>query len=199
MTPAAAASTASISWQPCTEDATVDCGTLTVPLDWGNPDGEKIQLALARRKATNPSARIGSLVVNPGGPGGSGKQIVLKDRLPFSSEITSRFDIVGFDPRGVAGSHPIQCSQDLASQAPDPFLKSQADFERLLAFNQRYKQDCRARTGPLFDHVDTLSVARDLDTMRQALGDDKLSFYAISYGTLIGQIYAERFPGRVRA
>ncbi|MEU8143069.1 alpha/beta fold hydrolase [Nonomuraea sp. NPDC048901] len=192
-------STTPISWQPCTEDPAVDCGTLSVPLDWANPGGEQIQLALARRKATNPSARIGSLVVNPGGPGGSGKQIVLRDRLPFSSEITSRFDIVGFDPRGVAGSHPILCSQELASQAPDPFLKSQADFERLLAFNERYKQDCRARTGPLFDHVDTVSVARDLDTMREALGDDKLSFYAISYGTLIGQIYAERFPGRVRA
>src|ERR1044072_6203260 len=111
----AAADTASISWQPCTEDPAVDCGTMTVPLDWGNPGGEQIQLALARRKATNPSARIGSLVVNPGGPGGSGKQIVLRDRLPFSSEITSRFDIVGFDARGVAGSHPVPCSDELGS------------------------------------------------------------------------------------
>ncbi|WP_433444920.1 alpha/beta fold hydrolase [Nonomuraea sp. CA-141351] len=196
---AATATAPSIAWQPCAENPAVDCGTVTVPLDWGDPGGEKIELALARRKATDPSARIGSLVVNPGGPGGSGKQIVLRDRLPFSSDITSRFDIVGFDPRGVAGSHPILCSQELAAQAPDPFLKSQADFDRLLAFNARYKQDCRARTGPLFDHVDAASVARDLDVLRAALGDDKLSFYAISYGTLFGQLYAERYPDRVRA
>ncbi|TDE58227.1 alpha/beta fold hydrolase [Nonomuraea mesophila] len=170
-----------------------------MPLDWGDSGGETIKLALARRKATDPGARIGSLVVNPGGPGGSGVQTVVQNRMRFSPEITSRFDIVGFDPRGVGGSHPIRCSRELASQAPDPFLKNQAEFERLLSHNQRYKKDCRARTGPLFDHVDTVSVARDLDAMREALGDDKLSFYGISYGTLMGQIYAELFPRNVRA
>ncbi|MFC7586245.1 alpha/beta fold hydrolase [Nonomuraea antimicrobica] len=194
------ASAQSIAWAPCAENTAVECGTLTVPVDYAKPDGEKFELALARRKATDPAARIGSLVINPGGPGGSGVEAVLGDWLGFSSELTSRFDVVGFDPRGVARSHPILCSLDLAVQAPDPLsIKSQADFEALLAHNERYRQDCRQRTGPLFDQVHTGNVVRDLDVLRAALGDDKLTYYGVSYGTLIGQLYAEQFPGRVRA
>ncbi|WP_188197036.1 alpha/beta fold hydrolase [Nonomuraea sp. SYSU D8015] len=197
---APAAAAPAISWAPCAEDATAECGTLTVPVDWNKPDGETFELALARRKATDPAARIGSVVINPGGPGGSGVTAVLENWLGFTPEITSRFDVVGFDPRGVARSHPITCSLELALQAPDPLsLKSQADFDALLAHNERYRQDCRARTGPLFDHVHTGNVVRDLDALRAALGDDKLTYYGVSYGTLIGQLYAERFPKRVRA
>ncbi|TMR95620.1 alpha/beta fold hydrolase [Nonomuraea basaltis] len=197
---ATAASAGAISWSPCPEDPTAECGTLTVPIDWNKPRGETFDLALARRKATDPAARIGSLVINPGGPGGSGVTAVLQNWLGFTPEITSRFDVVGFDPRGVARSHPILCSLELAVQAPDPLsLKSQADFDALLAHNERYRQDCRARTGPLFDHVHTGNVIRDLDALRAALGDDKLTYYGVSYGTLIGQLYAERFPRRVRA
>ncbi|MGN9780319.1 alpha/beta hydrolase [Nonomuraea sp. ZG12] len=199
-TPAAAAAGArAITWAPCAEDTTAECGTLTVPVDWKNPRGETFELAVARREATDPSARIGSLVINPGGPGGSGVTAVLQGGA-FSPEITRRFDLVGFDPRGVARSHPIQCSMDLFRQAPDPFsIDGPADFKALLAHNERYRQDCRARTGPLYDHVDTGSVVRDLDALRAALGDDKLTYYGVSYGTLIGQLYAERFPERVRA
>jgi pimeloyl-ACP methyl ester carboxylesterase len=189
-----------ISWAPCEEDPTAECGTLTVPVDWARPGGETVELALARRRASDPAARLGSLVINPGGPGGSGVTAVLQGWMGFTDELTRRFDVVGFDPRGVARSHPIQCSLELAVQAPDPLsLKSQADFDALLAHNDRYRRDCRARTGPLFDHVDTGSVVRDLDALRAALGDDKLTYYGISYGTLIGQLYAERFPRRVRA
>ncbi|TDD47549.1 alpha/beta hydrolase [Nonomuraea terrae] len=195
----AAATTTSIAWAPCSEDATAECGTLTVPVDWDEPDGETFELAVARRKATDPEARIGSLVINPGGPGGSGVSAVLGG-MGFTPELTSRFDIVGFDPRGVARSHPILCSLELARQAPDTLsIDSQADFDALLAHNERYRQDCRERTGALYDHVDTGSVVRDLDALRAALGDDKLTYYGISYGTLIGQLYAERYPGRVRA
>ncbi|MEV6984567.1 alpha/beta hydrolase [Sphaerisporangium sp. NPDC051017] len=198
--PASAAAHSTISWAPCQEDATVECGTLTVPVDWNKPGGQTFELALARRKAADPAARIGSLVINPGGPGGSGVDVVVNGWLSFTPEITSRFDVVGFDPRGVARSHPILCSGELAGQAPDPLsLKSQADFEALLAFNERYRQDCRSRTGPLFDQVHTGNVVRDLDALRAALGDDKLSYYGVSYGTLIGQQYAERYPSRVRA
>ncbi|XVQ86142.1 alpha/beta hydrolase [Microbispora siamensis] len=192
--------TPSVTWTPCSEDPTADCGTLAVPIDWARPRGATIGLALVRRKATDPAARVGSLVINPGGPGGSGVDAVLGNRLPFSAEITRRFDLVGFDPRGVARSHPVICSTALAYQAPDPLsLRSQADFTALVAYNQRLREDCRARTGPLFDHVDTLSVVRDLDAIRAALGEDMLTYYGVSYGTLIGQLYAERFPGRVRA
>ncbi|GAA3183861.1 alpha/beta fold hydrolase [Nonomuraea roseoviolacea] len=197
---APASAEAPIAWAPCAEDPTAECGTLTVPVDWSRPAGETFQLALARRRASDPSARIGSMVINPGGPGGSGVDAVVDKRLTFTPEISRRFDVVGFDPRGVARSHPITCSYELATQAPDPLeLKSQAEFDALLAHNERYRRDCRARTGPLFDHVDTGSVVRDLDALRAALGEDKLTYYGVSYGTLIGQLYAERYPRRVRA
>ncbi|MEU4577670.1 alpha/beta fold hydrolase [Nonomuraea sp. NPDC023979] len=201
LTPAtASAGAGAISWTPCAEDPSAECGTLTVPVDWRKPRGETFELALARRKASDPAARIGSLVINPGGPGGSGVDAVVGGYLGFTPEITSRFDVVGFDPRGVARSHPVLCSLELALQAPDPLsIRDQAGFDALLAHNRRYRDDCRARTGPLFDHVDTGSVVRDLDALRAALGDDKLTYYGISYGTLIGQLYAERFPHRIRA
>ncbi|WP_204358619.1 alpha/beta hydrolase [Streptosporangium sp. 'caverna'] len=193
------AASAAITWTPCAENSAVECGTLTLPVDWNAPTGETFELALARRKATDPAARIGSLVVNPGGPGSSGVRAVFEETFGFTSELTSRFDIVGFDPRGVGRSHPILCSVALAGQAPEVIMRSQADFDRWLAYNEQVRQDCRARTGPLFDHVDTGSVVRDLDALRAALGDDKLTYYGLSHGTLLGQQYAERFPHRVRA
>jgi pimeloyl-ACP methyl ester carboxylesterase len=196
---ASTARPASITWAPCAEDATADCGTLSVPIDWSRPNGRKVDLALARRKATDPSARIGSLVINPGGPGGSGVNFALFGTGYFSDEIQRHFDLVGFDPRGVARSHPVVCSLDLALQQPSPILTSQADFDRMVAYNQQLGNDCRRQTGPLFDHVDTASVVRDVDAIRAAVGDEKLSYYGVSYGTLIGQEYAETFPHRVRA
>ena len=188
-----------VAWAPCEEDPTADCGTLSVPIDWAKPNGAKFDLALARRKATNPAARIGSLVVNPGGPGGSGVDFVLLGAEYFSPGVRSRFDLVGFDPRGVARSHPVLCSLDLLLQQPSPVLTSQAEFDATVAFNRRLGEDCRRNTGPLFDHVDTLSVVRDIDAIRAAVGDRKLTYYGVSYGTLMGQQYAEMFPTHVRA
>jgi pimeloyl-ACP methyl ester carboxylesterase len=196
----AGAAPSRINWQPCgSEFPDAECGTLAVPVDWSRPRGAKIDLALARRKATNPGARIGSLVVNPGGPGGSGVSFVLQAPDYFSEALRSRFDLVGFDPRGVARSHPVVCSLDLLQQQPSPVLTSQADFDRVVAYNRRLAADCRAHTGPLIDHVDTLSVVHDLDAIRAALGERRLTYYGISYGTLIGQQYAQTYPGRVRA
>lgn len=198
--PAASAETpAAISWTPCTEDPTAECGTLAVPVDWNNPAGGTFDVAVARRKATDPARRIGSLVLGPGGPGSSGVNNVLRNAARFSPELRSRFDLVSFDPRGTNRSHPVVCSTELMAQAPDPIMKSQADFDRQLAFNERLRADCKARTGPLFDHVDTLSTTADLDAIRAAIGDDKLTFWGGSYGTLLGQQYAERYPQRVRA
>jgi pimeloyl-ACP methyl ester carboxylesterase len=188
-----------IAWAPCEDDATAECGTLAVPIDWAKPNGPTFNLALARRKATNPAARIGSLVVNPGGPGGSGVDFVLLGADYFSPELRSRFDLVGFDPRGVARSNPVLCDLDLLLQQPSPLLTSQADFDATVAFNRRLGADCRRNTGPLFDHVDTLSVIRDIDAIRAAVGDRKLTYYGVSYGTLMGQQYAEVFPRNVRA
>ncbi|MEV7005543.1 alpha/beta hydrolase [Streptosporangium sp. NPDC051022] len=188
-----------ISWAPCPEDPATECGTLAVPIDWKRPSAGTFNVGVARHKATDPAARIGTLALGAGGPGESGVEAVLASPEIFSPEILRRFDIVGLDPRGTNRSHPVVCSTDLMAQAPDPLLKSQADFDRRLAYNERLRADCRARTGPLFDHVDSLSTAADLDAFRAALGEEKLSFWGGSYGTLLGQQYAERYPRRVRA
>ncbi|RJL36141.1 alpha/beta hydrolase [Bailinhaonella thermotolerans] len=189
-----------IAWAPCPQDPSADCGTLTVPVDRSRPGGPTTDLALARIKATDQNARIGSLLINPGGPGGSGVLFALAEaRRFFSPEILRRFDVIGFDPRGVGASDPVVCSTELLARMPDPLMRSQADFDRWLDYNRRLREDCRARTGPVFDHVDSVSVARDMDDIRAAVGDEKLTYYGISYGTLIGQMYAETFPHRFRA
>ncbi|MFC7584519.1 alpha/beta hydrolase [Nonomuraea antimicrobica] len=195
----AAASPRTISWAPCPEDTTAECGTLKVPIDWDTPGGATVDLAVARRKAAMPAARVGSLVVNPGGPGGSGVDFVVHGSSYFSAELRGRFDLVGFDPRGVGRSHPVVCSAALVRERPHPLIKNQTDMDAWVSFNQRLREDCRARTGPLYDRVSSLDVARDVEALRAALGDGKLTYYGVSHGTLIGQAYAERFPDKVRA
>ncbi|GAA3136855.1 alpha/beta hydrolase [Streptosporangium carneum] len=205
LAPVAAATTrtaeagAVISWTPCPENQAVECGTLAVPIDWKRPEGGTFDVAVARHRATDPAARIGALMLGAGGPGGSGVEMVLYGAELFSPELLRRFDLVSFDPRGTNRSHPVVCSMDVVTQGLPPIMRSQADFDRMLAYNERLRADCRARTGPLFDHVDSLSTVADLDAFRAALGEERLSFYGGSYGTLLGQQYAERHPQRVRA
>ncbi|MEV4760893.1 alpha/beta hydrolase [Micromonospora sp. NPDC049559] len=191
-----------IDWQPCPErpdDPSVRCGDLQVPVDWARPERGTFPLAVAKRAATDPAARIGPLLINPGGPGASGVDAALGADTYFSPEILRRFDVIGFDPRGVARSDAVVCSVSLLAQQPFPVPADQAEYEALVAYNKRLAADCRGHSGPLFDHVDTVSVARDMDAIRAALGERQISYYGVSYGTLIGQIYAERFPDRVRA
>ncbi|MEV8633071.1 alpha/beta hydrolase [Streptosporangium sp. NPDC051023] len=205
LAPVAAATTrtaeagAVISWTPCPEEPAVECGTLAVPIDWNHPEGGTFNVGVARHKATDPAARIGALMLGAGGPGGSGVEMVFGSLKDLSPEILRRFDVVSLDPRGTNRSHPVVCSIDLVMQGLPPIMKSQADFDKMLAYNERLRADCRARTGPLFDHVDSISTAADLDAFRAALGEEKLSFWGVSYGTLLGQQYAERYPRRVRA
>ncbi|MEO3790894.1 alpha/beta fold hydrolase [Nonomuraea sp. B10E15] len=187
-----------IAWAPCKEAPTVECGTLTVPIDWSKPKGPTVDLTLARRKATDPSARIGSLLTNPGGPGNSGVNDILRPS-GFSEDVQRRFDIVSYDPRGVARSGSVTCSASLYNKIPYEVMTSQADYDRWIAFNKKLRADCRKLTGPLYDHIDSVNVARDMDAIRAALGDDKLTSYGVSYGTLAQQMYAELFPNRVRA
>ncbi|SEG17594.1 TAP-like protein [Nonomuraea solani] len=198
MAGAAGAAAGGITWGPCEEDATVECGTLAVPIDWSKPDGPTLDLALARRKATDPAARIGSLLSNPGGPGGSGVSNMLRPS-GFSEEIQRRFDLVSYDPRGVARSNAVICSASVYNEMPYPVMTSQADYDKWIAFTKRLRADCRERTGPVYDHVDSANVARDMDAIRAALGEDKLTSYGVSYGTLAQQMYAELFPNRIRA
>jgi pimeloyl-ACP methyl ester carboxylesterase len=197
--PAAARPTGGIAWKPCPEDRTVQCGTVRVPVDRTDPYTGTVDIALARRPATDPAARIGALVVHPGGPGGSGVDFALGGDRFFSPGLRRRFDIVGFDPRGVARSHPVMCSTALTEAAPSPLLADRAAYTAMIAYNRRLAADCRRHTGPVFDHVDTISVVQDVEALRIALGEPRLSFYGVSYATLIGQQYADRYPDRVRA
>jgi pimeloyl-ACP methyl ester carboxylesterase len=187
-----------IRWRPCGGNPAVDCGGLTLPIDWAHPNGATFTVALARRKATNPADRIGSLIVDPGGPGGSGVAMVeYKD--PFPAQLRARFDIVGFDPRGSGASDPISCDATVLAATPAADPATPAGFAALARYNQRLAADCLHRSGPMFGHADDLSVVRDIDAIRTALGDQKLTFYGVSYGTLMGQQYAEMYPSHVRA
>jgi pimeloyl-ACP methyl ester carboxylesterase len=197
--PVSPANAEAIAWAPCVEEPAAECGTLTVPIDWAKPDGPTVDIAVARRKATDPAARVGSLVINPGGPGVSGVEAVYGAPGSYTEELRRHFDIVGFDPRGVARSNAVICSASVYNQMPKMVMSSQADYDAWDAFTKKLHQDCRERTGPLYDHVDSVDIARDLDALRAALGEEKLTFYGISYGTIAGQMYAELFPDRVRA
>ncbi len=200
--PAAATGPPRLTWEPCAEapqDPALTCATLTVPVDWSRPEGPTIELALARRPATDTAARVGVLLFDTGGPGSSGVDAVLGGGPNFSPQIRSRFDIVGFDHRGIGRSHPVLCSAELLRQTPFPHPRNQAELDHMYVFNQLVRDDCRALTGPLFDHVDSLSVARDMEAIRAALGETRLTFYGISYGSVLAGQYAELFPHRVRA
>ncbi|RAO29847.1 Carboxylesterase [Micromonospora saelicesensis] len=186
-----------IDWRPCAADTSAECGTLSLPVDWNRPRGERFDLSLARRVA-DPATREGALVFGPGGPGDSGVDRVVNGSSRFSADLRARFDIVSFDPRGTGGSHPVVCARNLLARQPQ-LIADQAQFDAVLANNTLLRTDCRARTGALYDHVDTTSAARDLDAVRAALGERQLTFHGSSYGTLLGQRYAELYPDRVRA
>ncbi|WP_329026966.1 alpha/beta fold hydrolase [Streptomyces sp. NBC_00690] len=189
-----------IDWKPCASDTAAECGSLRLPVDWARPTGEKFDLALARRKATDPDRRVGVLLVNPGGPGEQGVEFVRnKATAHFSADIQKRFDVIGFDPRGVGRSQPVRCSRGLLAQQPSVYPRNQAEFAELVSYNRALRQDCRRHSGPVFDHADTLSVVRDMDAIRRALGEKKINYFGHSYGTLIGQQYAEQFGDRIRA
>ncbi len=187
-----------LSWSDCGDG--FECAELAVPLDHGQPDGERIAISVTRLPASGD--RIGSLVVNPGGPGSSGVDYARAADLIVSDEVRARFDIVGFDPRGVGRSAPVECVNDEGLDAfialdttPDD-ARERAELERA---SREFAAGCQARSGRLLPHVGTVDAARDMDALREALGDQKLTYLGKSYGTFLGAIYADMYPGRVRA
>jgi pimeloyl-ACP methyl ester carboxylesterase len=189
-----------VMWTECGTTFKGECATIPVPVDYANPGAGTFDLAIGRLPALDPAHRIGVLVVHPGGPGSSGINRYITGRgIPDDSPLRQRFDIVSVDPRGVGRSHAVICSKEIVDQTPAEFPASEAEYRALLEFNARLARDCRAHTGPLFDHVDTTSAVRDVDSIRAALGERQISFFAISYGTQVGQQYAELFPGHIRA
>lgn len=216
-----------VSWEPCPEvpaeavgdlappefltqltaQVTYECATITVPRDWSDRDGDTFDIALLRARSDRQQDRIGSLVINPGGPGASGVDtaVFLSFGPAFGGlpeEVTGRFDIVGFDPRGVERSSPVDCLTDAdldAAFAAEPDPVEQEEFEAMLAYQERTADACGEKYGEMLRDYSTHQAARDLDAVRSAVGDKKLTYLGFSYGTLLGAVYAQLHPDRIRA
>jgi len=187
-----------VRWRACEGGA--ECTRIEVPLDYAAPAGRAIELSVLRIPAVSEEQRVGSLVVNPGGPGGSGVEYASNAASHFGSEIRQAFDIVGFDPRGVGRSTPVQCLSDArldAFVASDPDPDTRAEERRAARLQARFGQGCAEESGDLAAHVSTQDAARDIDVLRAVVGDAKLSYFGASYGTFLGATYADLFPDRV--
>ncbi|WP_306358419.1 MULTISPECIES: alpha/beta fold hydrolase [unclassified Nocardia] len=188
----------SLDWQPCVENAGYDCASLAVPIDWSEPGGDTIDIALIRDRADDAERKVGTLVSLPGGPGTSGVDQILRG-AGFSEELRARFDIVSLDPRGVSRSHQVQCDAGLVAGRPNLDPDNGGRIDEVHSYTKELADSCRAHTGPLIDHVDAVSVARDVEALRIALGENRINLYSRSYGTMPAQAYAELFPQRLRA
>ncbi|WP_017239971.1 alpha/beta hydrolase [Streptomyces sp. SS] len=204
-----------LSWAPCPPPSAAEgggaapsplpgntaweCSFLQTPLDWSVPEGETIELALIRARAKDPSRRIGSLIFNFGGPGGSGVTALPGFAGDYET-LRGRYDLVSFDPRGVGRSDPVECATDKeldAYYALDFTPDDEAEERTLSNAQKRYATGCEKDAGPALPHVGTENAARDMDLMRQVLGDEKLHYFGISYGTELGGVYAHLFPSNV--
>jgi pimeloyl-ACP methyl ester carboxylesterase len=185
-----------LDWSGCGDGN--ECARLTVPLDYRQPSGRTIQLYVLKVPASG--SRIGSLVVNPGGPGASGASYAAARSTYFGDPLLEHFDLIGFDPRGTGRSSPVECLDDhdfneYLSSDPDPRTPAQiAAFRRQ---QQRLARGCAAESGALAGHVSTVEAARDMDILRAALGDRRMNYLGASYGTQLGATYAQLFPQRV--
>jgi pimeloyl-ACP methyl ester carboxylesterase len=198
----ATAASTKIAWSKCFGE--FQCGTLQVPLDYDQPNGTTISLAVVRLPATDPAHRIGSLLLNPGGPGGSGVDYtVFAGPELYTPEVRARFDLVGFDPRGIARSTALRCfgttKQAVSVFPPFLFPMTRAELAQWIASDRRLVDACDQRGGRIADHMATADVARDMDSLRAALGDAQLTYAGVSYGSYLGVTYANMFPSRVRA
>jgi pimeloyl-ACP methyl ester carboxylesterase len=179
--------------------AGVRCATLRVPLDYARPSGAKVDLALLKVPAADRRHRIGSLLFNFGGPGGEGVDTLARAAGEYAS-LRTRYDLIGFDPRGVGRSTPVRCAGDrrldrLAAMDDSP--DTAAEETAYIGARAGYVRQCAARSGALLPHVGTVNAARDMEMIRIALGDDRLRYFGVSYGTRLGGVYAHRFPGGV--
>lgn len=195
--------TPKIGWYPCYGYA--ECATVQLPLDYDNPKGATTEVAVLRVKARDQQRRVGSLFLNPGGPGGSGTDIALAAPYFLSDGLLDRFDIVGVDPRGVASSQQVRCFPSVKDQTRAyaglnvAFPWTKAEEKAYIASAKAVGKACSTTGKPLTGAMSTSEVARDMDVLRRAVGDKKLSFLGFSYGSALGQYYANMFPDRVRA
>ena len=194
-----------LDWSACyVEFGPFECATIDVPLDYDRPSGSEISLAMVRLPAANPALRQGSIFLNPGGPGGSGVEFtVFAGPFLFTQDVRDRFDLVGFDPRGISRSEPLRCFESADEWEPYftdfTFPLTRDEFREWVAADRFLDRACDRKGGKIIDHMSTANVARDLDRMRAAVGDAKLTYVGYSYGTQLGQTYANMFPNRFRA
>ncbi|WP_338896877.1 alpha/beta hydrolase [Streptomyces sp. TG1A-60] len=189
-----------LSWRSC-EVPGFQCATLKAPLDYAEPSEGHVKLAVSRKKATGPGERLGSLLVNPGGPGGSAVGYVQRYAgIGYPAKVRARYDMVAVDPRGVAGSEPVEC---LTGRQMDAYTRTDltpddtGETAAVVAAYKRFAEGCGARSPKLLRHVSTVEAARDMDILRAVLGDEKLTYVGASYGTFLGATYAGLFPERV--
>ncbi|MFE0100073.1 alpha/beta hydrolase [Streptomyces sp. NPDC059009] len=182
-------------WKRCSPDqpAKFQCATIQVPLDYGDPDGKIIDVAISRIKASDPGKRRGVLLMNPGGPGGPGLDLPLEGDESLPKPVKERYDLIGFDPRGIGESTPLSCGMSAEDKVwPRPFR----DFGANVAWARTVADKCRAKEGGTLRHITTNNTARDMDVMRAALGERKISYFGVSYGTGLGAVYTQLFPDR---
>jgi pimeloyl-ACP methyl ester carboxylesterase len=190
-----------LHWTPC--DNGFQCARLLVPFDYSRPGWKRFSLPVIKLPAADPGQRIGSLVVNPGGPGESGVQYVRQARSAVAPAVLDRFDVVGFDPRGVGGSQPaVHCMSGPQLDkyfATDDTPDTPAQLARVVSQSKLFARECAQHAGSLLPYIGSRNAARDLDVLRAALGDRKLTYLGKSYGTYLGAWYAQLFPQHVRA
>jgi pimeloyl-ACP methyl ester carboxylesterase len=194
---ASIATSGKLDWQPC--GTGTRCAKLDVPLDYNDPSGRTITLALEQHPAHKPEARVGSLLVNPGGPGAPGLAFAAK--IPLPAEVLDRFDVIGFDPRGVGQSTEIKCGDRTvpAFRQVDSAPDDAAEQSQLDDAAKTVADDCGAHAGDLLPFMGTDSVAKDLESIRRALGEAQINYYGASYGSLLGERYLALFPKNARA
>jgi pimeloyl-ACP methyl ester carboxylesterase len=195
---------AAIAWGACVPPGEgLQCARIRVPLDWDRPNGRTISLAVIRHLASNPDERIGTLFINPGGPGSSGVDLVQGDPEGIDAFGGGRFDVVSWDPRGTNASTRVHCFRNPRSEAifwaGESIPSTNAASERFARKTADLARRCGEVSGWLLPHISTADTARDLDHLRVLAGEEKLTYVGLSYGTLIGQTYANLFPDRVRA
>ncbi|HET6709801.1 alpha/beta fold hydrolase, partial [Amycolatopsis sp.] len=195
---------ATLTGVPADQVQFYSCARYRVPIDHDNASLGTIDIAMLKRAARTPDKRVGSLFLNPGGPGGSGLRLPISGPAIFQPQVLDRFDLIGFDPRGVGQSNPLRCftTQEDADEvfgAQIAVPLSRTEISGTLASYRDYGRFCKNNAGSLLNHMSTKDVVRDLDKLRAAVGDQKLTFVGFSYGTLIGSTYTSMFPKQSRA
>ncbi|MDX3540524.1 alpha/beta hydrolase [Streptomyces sp. MB09-01] len=185
------------AWHRCSPElpASYECATIKVPLDYRRPEGRTIDLAISRMKSENPAERHGAMLLNPGGPGGSGLDLPLMMNEAMPKEVREQYDLIGFDPRGVGASSPITCGLDDAEQNFNRAYRPET-FGSDVTWARTVADKCREKAGSVLPYITTRNTARDMDTIRAVLGERKLSYLGYSYGTYLGAVYSQMFPDR---